>query len=57
MLDPDWLRVVWFKCNTSEKSVTQVQIVILDNDWLKTMNFFKTLISPKSDEKFMRKLL
>ena len=37
LLDSDWLRAVQFKCNTSAKSATpmQIHIVILDNDWQK----------------------
>lgn len=56
MLDPDWLRAVLFKCNTSEKrcnTSANCACVILDNDWLKTMNFSKTLILTKMMTKIL----
>ena len=58
LLNSAWLRVVQFKCNTSEKSVTPVQkvqhqsklhIVILDDDWQKDNEAFcRPMISCKS---------
>ena len=33
LLDSDWLRVVQFKCNTSAKSVTPVQITPPNSDY------------------------
>ena len=33
LLDSDWLRAVQFKCNTSAKSVTPVQITPHNSDY------------------------
>ena len=59
-LDSDWLRAVQFKCNTSAKSVTPVQITPRnsDYDWLKDKRkFSKTIISRKTMTKiFVQKL-
>ena len=33
LLDSDWLRAVQFKCNTSAKSVTLVQITPHNSDY------------------------
>ena len=43
LLNSNWLRAVQFKCNTTEKSMTPLQItlIIVDYHWLKdNMNFF-----------------
>ena len=57
LLDSDWLRAVQFKCNTSAKSVTPVQIlhiVILDNDWQKdNEKFCRPMISCKAVTKIL----
>ena len=56
ILDSDWLRAVQFKCNTSVKSVTPVQlhIVILDNDWQKdNEKFCRPMISCKAVTKIL----
>ena len=53
-LDSDRLRAVQFKCNTSAKSVTPVQIVILDNDWQKdNEKFCRPMISCKAVTKIL----
>ena len=53
LLDSDWLRAVQFKCNTSAKSVTPVQITPLKDK----RKFSKTIISRKTMTKiFVQKL-
>ena len=39
LLDSDWLRAVQFKCNTSAKSVTPVQITHPNNTHEKITRF------------------
>ena len=52
LLNSDWLRAVQFKCNTSAKSATPVQI--LDYDLLKDNGKFS---KPKISNKTMTKIL
>ena len=58
LLDSDWLRAVQFKCNTSAKSVTPVQITHRksgrDNDWQKdNEKFCRPMISCKAVTKIL----